>query len=177
MGKELKDKYINEIYFNIIKAIIIIAYFFAFNLLYAKVEKNVCDALIDLITMAFLFITIFLFEKAYKKDSGDLAVQGIEMLVLSIHSLSVRYITEKFNLSFQNYLLTSSYVFAIYYILKAIVIYTKGKKEDLDKLSDIKEIVKDEPIKKKATKKKITKKENVKKETKTTKHEDTTKKD
>ena len=30
MGKELKDKYINEIYFNIIKAIIIIAYIYNF---------------------------------------------------------------------------------------------------------------------------------------------------
>ena len=171
MGRELKDKYINEIYFNVVKALIIMAYFFAFNLLYVRVGENTFDALIDLITMIFLFITIVLFEKAYKKDNGDLAIQGIEMLVLSIHSLTVRYITEKLNLPFQNYVLISSYIFAIYYVFKAIVIYTKGKKEDLDKLSDIKEIVKDEPIKKEATKKitNTAKKELTKKTTNTAK--------
>lgn len=56
---------------------------------------------------------------------------------------------------FQFYLLTSSYVIAIYYVLKAIILYTKGRKEYLEGLSDIPEIVKkEEPVKKEAKKRK-----------------------
>ena len=53
----------------------------------------------------------------------------------------------------QIYTQIGSNLFVVYYILKSAIIYTKGKKEELDSFSDIKEIVKDEPIKK-ATKRK-----------------------
>ena len=42
---------------------------------------------------------------------------------------------------FKNYSLVASY-FAIYFIVKCIVIYTKGRKEMAEDYSDIKEIVK-----------------------------------
>ncbi len=58
-----------------------------------------------------------------------------------------------FKYDFQFYLLTSSYIISIYYVLKAIILYTKGRKEYLESLSDISEIVKkDKPIKKAAKK-------------------------
>ena len=54
---------------------------------------------------------------------------------------------------FRFYLIASSISVATYYILKGIIIYTKEKKEYLNTLSDISEIVKeDEPIKKEAKK-------------------------
>ncbi len=60
-----------------------------------------------------------------------------------------------FKYEFQFYLLTSSYVIAIYYVLKATILYTKGRKEYLESLSDIPEIVKkEEPVKKEAKKRK-----------------------
>ena len=59
-----------------------------------------------------------------------------------------------FKYNFSLYLLTSSYIIASYFVLKAIIIYTKGRKEYLNSLSDISEIVKkEEPIKKEAKKK------------------------
>ena len=44
-------------------------------------------------------------------------------------------------------------LFISYYIIKNILIYTKERKAELDKLSDIKEIVKDVPIKKETRRK------------------------
>ena len=69
------------------------------------------------------------------------------------------HVIKLFQYDFRFYLLTSSYVFSIYYVLKAIVLYTKGRKDYYNSLSDISEIVKkEEPIKKEAKKNEVSKK-------------------
>ena len=61
---------------------------------------------------------------------------------------------------FKSYMLISSGIVVIYYVLKVIIIYTKDKKEYLKGLSDISKIVKeDEPIKKEAKKRNKNEKE------------------
>lgn len=154
--KEVKDKHMKKIYLNILKAIIILLYFFVLNRAYENVNSMYFERGIQLCTMIFLFITIFIFEVAYKKDDDDLAIQGIETLAISTFTLTCQHITKKFHFEFERYLLAAAYVFSIYFILKCIIIYTKGRKEIAEDFSDIKEIVKkDEPAKKEATKKKI----------------------
>ena len=127
--------------------------------------------------MIFLFVAIFIFEIAYRKDDDDLAIQGIEILVLSAYTLTSQHITKKYNFNFKNYSLVASYIFAIYFIVKCIVIYTKGRKEMAEDYSDIKEIVKkDEPIKKEATKKqKVNSEDEKTKKVRKTKKENTKK--
>ena len=122
------------------------------------------------------FVAIYIIEKAYKEDDGVKAIDGIEVLVLATAVLSLEYITNRFKFQFNSYSSTVSYIFAIYFVLKSIVIYTKGRKEVEKSLSDIEEIVKkEEPIKKEATKKRkekveeIENKEKNKQENKTTK--------
>ena len=152
--KEIKEKYSKEIYLNILKAIIIVLYFLVLNLAYENISAEHIELGIKIFTMVFLFISIYIFEKAYKKDDDKLAIQGIEILILSAYTLTSRHITNKFNFNFKNYSLVASYIFAIYFILKCIFVYTKGRKEEAENLSDIKEIVKkEEPVKKEATKK------------------------
>lgn len=164
--KEVKEKYLKEIYLNVLKAIIIVLYFFVLTLAYEKINSEYIELGIEIFTMIFLFISIYIFERAYKEDNGNLAIQGIEILILSTYTLTSRHITNKYNFEFKTYLLVASYIFAIYFILKCIVIYTKGRKEEAENLSDIREIVKkEEPLKKEATKK--TKED----ETKATKNE------
>ena len=90
-------------------------------------------------------------------------------MALSMHSLSIMNVITMMKYDFRTYLLTSSYIIAIYYVFKAIVIYTMQRRQALKELSDISEIVKeDEPIKKEAKKKKKqeepAKKENKKEE-------------
>lgn len=153
--KEVSEKYMKKIYLNILKAIVILAYFLVLNIICQKISTQHFERLIQLCTMIFLFITIFIFELAYKKDDDDLAIQGIEVLVLSTYTLTSLYITKKFRFEFKNYSLVASYIFAIYFVLKSIIIYTKGRKEIAEGYSDIKEIIKkEEPVKKEATKRK-----------------------
>lgn len=157
--KEVNEKYLKEIYLNILKAIIIVLYFFVLNLACEKVSAIYLERGIQIFTMIFLFIAIYIFEKAYKKDDDNLAIQGIEILILSAYTLTSRHITNKFNFEFKTYSLVASYIFAIYFILKCIIIYTKGRKEIAENYSDVREIVKkEEPVIKEAIKK--NKKEN-----------------
>ncbi|MBQ2937921.1 MAG: hypothetical protein IJE05_03455 [Clostridia bacterium] len=162
--KGLDEKYLKEMYLNVLKAIIIVLYFFILSVAYEKVNMVYLEKGIQLCTMIFLFIAIYMFERAYKKEDGKLAIQGIEILILSMYTLTTEHITNRFNLNFKTYTLVASNIFAIYFILKCIIVYTKGKKEEVEKFSDIKEIVKkEEPVKKEATKKKKEKEEDTKK--------------
>ena len=173
--KEVSEKHMKKIYLNILKAIVVVTYFLTLNLVSERISALYLERGIEICTMIFLFIAIFIFELAYKKDDDDLALQGIEVLVLSAYTLTSQYITKRFNFNFKSYSLAASYIIAAYFLVKCIWVYTNGRKEMADDLSDIKEIVKEgKPVKKEATKKKKDKVEdkkvkNVKLENKETK--------
>ena len=97
-------KYISAI----IEAILVIAYFLIVFLIYGTLMHNMQILymhIIDLqLTMAFLFTTIFLFEKAYRKDNGEFGYNK-ELRCLYFYQyihLTVRYIAEKLNLIISN---------------------------------------------------------------------------
>ena len=69
-----------------------------------------------------------------EKDSGKEALTGIELLCLSMHSLSIMHVINFFKYDFTTYLIISSIVFSIYYILKAIIMYTIEKKKEIESL-------------------------------------------
>ena len=142
----------NTIFKNILKAIGIMGYFIVLNFAYARMNTERLMNDIEVFAGIFLVLGIIFLERAYKKDDGKTAFSGIELLCLSMHSLSINHIITFYQYDFRLYLLTSSYIFAIYYVLKSIVIYTKEKRKYLKNLSDISEIVKEEPIKKEAKK-------------------------
>jgi hypothetical protein len=105
-------------------------------------------------SLIILFLSILTFEIAYHKDSGKIAINGIEILILAVHSLTMWHVTNKMNFQFNIYIVVSTYIFAIYYILKSMIIYTNEKRKYLNSLSDIHEIVSKDPIKKEAKKRK-----------------------
>ncbi len=151
--KDMDEKYLKQIYFNILKAIIFVAYFLILNIVYQNISEEVMEKVIQYFTMITLFISICIFEVAYKKDDGFLVIKGIEILILSIFTLTAKHITNRYNFNFNSYLLVGAYTYAIYYVLKGIIAYTKGKKEEAKKFSDIREIVKKEqPVKREAVK-------------------------
>ena len=142
-----------DIFKNIIIAIGVIIYFAILNFTYFKIEQEKILSVIEICSGVLLLAALILLEIAYKKDSGKFTISAIEFLVLAFHSLSIKYVITRYDYQLQFYLLTSSYVISIYFILKAIIIYTKGRKKYLDTLSDIPEILKkDEPVKKEAKK-------------------------
>ena len=162
------------IFKNLLKAIGIMCYFIILNFAYTRMNTDRLINDIEVFSGIFLVIGLVMLEIAYKKDSGKSAISGIELLVLSMHSLSINHIITFYKYDFRFYLLVSSYMFAIYYVLKSVIIYTKEKREYLKSLSDISEIVKEEPVKKEAKKRRKTKKvvktneDEIKKETKKT---------
>ncbi len=154
--KEISQQILKEMFRSLLNAVVITLYFFILNLAYSamKEERLVND--IKIFSGVFLVLGIYFLEKAYKKDSGIDALSGIEFSILSLHSLSIMHIITLFKYDFRLYLLASSYIFSSYFVLKAIILYTKGRREYLRKLSDIPEIVKkDEPVKKEARKRNI----------------------
>ena len=142
----------NIIFKNILKAIGITSYFIILGFAYQKMNVNRLIGDIEVFSGMFLVLGIVMLEKAYGKDSGKEALTGIELLCLSMHSLSIMHVINFFKYDFTTYLIISSIVFSIYYILKAIIMYTIEKRNKLKALSDISEIVKDEPVKKEAKK-------------------------
>lgn len=144
-----------KIFKNLLSAIGVMLYFIVLNFAYTRMDLQRLVQDIEVFAGMFLVSGIWLLEKAYKADKGEIALNGIELLALSLHSLSIMHVITLFKYDFRLYLLTSSYIISIYYVFKSIVIYTKDRKKYLKGLSDISEIVKeDEPVKKEAKKRK-----------------------
>ena len=143
-----------KIFENLIIAIAMMIYFIIINFSYLRMDENILLQGIKRASIVILIFSIIIFEVAYRKDSGRIAINGIEVLVLAIQTLTIWTVINRFKLEFDRYILFSTYAFAIYYILKSIIIYTIEKKKYLDSLSDIHEIVSNEPVKKEAKKRK-----------------------
>ena len=156
--KEIKMKTNKRIQSNVLIAIILMIHFLAISVTYQKLGEELVLNALEIISMVILFIGIIVMERAYKKDNGELAIYSIEILIIAAHTLSIQYVVTKFDFSLPLYVTVSSYVFAIYYVFKSIIIYTKQRREYLDSFSDIPEITKKEkPIVKEAKKRTKTK--------------------
>ena len=149
----MKNKISKNVYENLLIAIIIMLYFIVINFLYYKLPKSTILLILRILSMVILTICIVIIEYAYRKDSSKRAISAIEVLVVAGHTLSISHVVQSNKFEFTIYILVSSYFFSIYYLLKAIFIYTKERRAEFKSLSDIKEIVSNEPVKKVATKK------------------------
>ncbi len=143
-----EKKFVKKIWINILIAIIIMFYFIGINIFYKMSSKENTLIALKISSSVILAISILILEIAYKKDNGMLAINGIEALIIAFHSLFISHVVELSNYNFEAYIVTSSYFFAIYYVLKSIIIDTNEKRKYLKSLSDIKEIVVNEPVKK-----------------------------
>lgn len=151
--KEISQEILKKIFANLLRAVGIMLYFIVLNLAYVTMQQERLIGDMEVFAGTFLVIGMIFLEKAYKKDNNSIAITGIEFLFLSLHSLSIMHVITLFKYDFRLYLLTSSYVLSSYYVLKCILLYTKGRRDYWKSLSDISEIVKkEEPIKKEARK-------------------------
>ena len=151
--KEFKGKMNKQIQSNILIAIALMIYFLILSTTYQILGQMTVLSATKILAIALLLLGIFVMERAYKKDDGKLAIHSIEVLVIAAHTLSIRYVVAKYDFSFPLYITVSSYIFAIYFVFKSIIIYTKQRKEYLESFSDIPEITKkEEPIVKEAKK-------------------------
>lgn len=138
---------------NILKAVAIICYFSILAYASIKMDKARLVEDIKVFSGIFLVFGIIVLEKAYKKDNGKLAITAIELLILSFYSLSIMHMIDLLKYDFKTSILISAIVASSYYIIKGIIIYTRERKDVLENLSDIADIVKeDKPVKKEARK-------------------------
>lgn len=142
---------------NLVYASMIMIYFMFFNIQYEAVTMELLNQYINVSSIIFLLVSIFIIENAYKKESNSLTIYGLEFLVLAIFTMLIKHIPKLIHCNTQTYILIGSYLFAIYYMLKSAILYTREKQDELKQLSDIKEIVKNEPIKKEAKRKNVKK--------------------
>lgn len=144
MPENLKGKIRKEIFANILLAIGIIVYFIFLVLGSLDTTKEIRSIDLKIFSLILLFTSLILFEIAYKKDSGRLALNGVEILVVAIITLFLPYIVFELDRTHQKYYILASSIIAIYYIVKAIVITNKAKSVYEKQESDIKEITKKE---------------------------------
>ena len=147
MGK-VKNILTQNIVLNLTYAIIAVIYFVFFSTQYSKISGGNLDNYIHISSLFFLAISIIVMEIAFKKSDELTFLNGIEFLAMAIFILLTQHMTKLFNYSIQVYTLAGANFIGVYYILKSAILYTKEQKDKLNSLSDIKEIVKDEPIKK-----------------------------
>lgn len=144
---------IRKIAINLSLAIFCVIYFLIINIAYNSLSIETFEKVTHIFSGIFVLVGIIFLEKLYKEESGKKAITAIEFFTLGIHSISLIYVMSKYKIELKEYLIGSSYIFSIYYIIKTIIIYFKARKKYLSSLSDVKEIVKKEkPIKKEAKK-------------------------
>lgn len=150
---KMRSELTKKILISLAYALIILLFFIYLGTQYERLEMVTLIKYINSSSILFLLMSIVMMEISYRKSDGSYFFNGIEFLALATFTLLIQHMPKILGCSMQIYTQIGSNLFVVYYILKSAIIYTKGKKEELDSFSDIKEIVKDEPIKK-ATKRK-----------------------
>lgn len=142
ISDEKKNKINKTIFHNIAIANIIMLYFIFLILGYQTIlpEKFMID--LQVFSIITIGLAIVVFEKAYKKDSSEYAIHGIETLFLAIVTLISTYIFSKYQEKFAYIMIIICYLFAIYYVAKSIIIYLKMRTKALKRTNDIHKIVK-----------------------------------
>ena len=114
------------------------------------VTGNVLNNLVyaSMITIYFMFFNMYAVFTETEIFIQYIKIASFIFLLFSIFIFEIAYKIDE-----NTYMLAGTYIFLIYYGIKNIIIYTCERKKELDNLSDIKEIVKDEPIKKETKRK------------------------
>ena len=156
--EKIKNILTQNIVLNLTYAIITVIYFVFISTQYSKFSGINLNNYIHISSLFFLGISIVIMEISFKKSDELIFTNGIEFLAMAVFILLTQHMAKLFNYSIQVYTLAGANFIGIYYILKSAILYTKEQQNKLNNLSDIKEIVKDEPIKK-ASKRKNKKEE------------------
>lgn len=141
MSKETKAYIYKTIFINILVAIAITLYFIFLTLGNKNISTNTYITDLRVFGIGILAITIFLFEYAYNKDSGKLALFGVETLVVAILTLIAMYVYILYKDKILIVTGMCTIIAILYYTIKSILIYVIERKNWKQGISDVKEIV------------------------------------
>lgn len=142
--KEVKEKMNQVVFKNVALGIMVVLFFIFVNLGYYNITKNVFIVDVKVFSMCLIVITIILFEKAYEKDSSELAVYGIEILIVALSTLFMQYVYFYQDDTFIKLYMLIPLIFALYYVIKSTILAAKIQDTYRKNISDVKEIVKEE---------------------------------
>lgn len=141
---EVKDKMNTQVFRNLLFAIFIIIYFVFLNLGFYNIDKTIFIQDTAVFSMATLILAIILFEKAYRKGKGFLAIHGLEVLAVALLTLFMPYTYFYLEPVVSKIIMMVPLAFAIYYVAKSAIICAKIQTQQDAKVSDVKDIVKKE---------------------------------
>lgn len=144
MPKEKKKEVLKKVGLNILIAAIIAIYFAFVIMGFKNIERTVYIKDLKVFSLVIIAFAVILFEQAYNKDSGKIAIFGIETLVIAITTLISLYIAILYDSKFIIYNGIVCGVAVIYYIIKSIAIFIRERRNWKNGISDVKDIVNDE---------------------------------
>ena len=141
--KNIKEKINSKRFENIAFGAVIIIYFFALNLGMSNIPTENYLTDLKVFSVFLLIITIFLFEKAYKKDISDCWLHGTEIMACTIFTTYLIHLYSKFYNTFGTIIFSASALCIIYYVIKILIMKKVIIKSYNKSLVDIGDIVKE----------------------------------
>lgn len=117
----MKKNILNIISRNVISLSLIELFLGFMYLGYRNLDMKVFVVDLRVFSALLLFLSIYIIEKAYKKDSGIMAITGIEVLVLAIITLVLPYAYYGFEGKIVNLSIIAMISFLAYYVLKILI--------------------------------------------------------
>ena len=140
---EIEEEKINvKVFENLVIADVVMLFLYFIALGALNIETNAFLTDLRVFSITLITFAIMLFEYSYRKENGNVCIHGIECLVLAIFTLISIYLYTLYFKKFHMIVASISFIFAVYYVGKSIIIYRKMKKQYIDSLNDINEIVK-----------------------------------
>lgn len=146
MSPNEKQKLNRKIFLNFFISAIVMFVFIFILMGYSNIPNNSYIIDLKVFSIIAIVVTIIIFEIAYKKDSGNFTILGIESLIASFIILSLYYVLENNIYDYKKYLIMMVGIFMMYYLLKIIVIYIRDVHKYRKNANDIKKIIKKEEI-------------------------------
>ena len=140
--KEELKKINKSVRHNIFVAFGVILYFIFLILGFINIKNDIYITDLKVFGMCSLFLGISLIEKAYNKEMGKFAVYGVEMIFIAVVTMALIYVNLIVSSKYIFILALISCIFAIYYIIKSIILYIKLRKKYF--VNNMKEIIKED---------------------------------
>lgn len=137
-----EEKINKKVFENLVIADVVMLFLYFIALGALNIETNAYLTDLRVFSVALITFTIILFEYSYRKENGNICIHGIECLALAIVTLLSIYLYTLYFKRFHMIIASVSLVFAVYYVGKSIIIYRKMKKQYINSLNDINEIIK-----------------------------------
>ena len=144
LPRNIKKEIRKRIFQDLVVAAIIMAYFCIVNFLYYNFEGDKFEEYLKYFALSISVATVISIEVAYRKESVNLLVIGIELLLCGILSLYIPYIFLHTTSAFRISIMLLPAFLIIYYGIKSVVIYKKRQFDYRNNLSDVREILVDE---------------------------------